>query len=157
MWNMAGTGACDMLTIRIILSDMQGELYIYWVQRNNSSVHSDAVTQSCYTLVLTNIIFIIRNFISLLLLILRTSRLNLFLGYHYATFPIRSLGFLEIFFQPSLEHFWPPFTRSSLPPGHHENHLIWVDSSFMAPPWASLVLSALAASQDIQPPVWLSQ
>ncbi len=109
------------------------ESYIYWVQRNNSSVYSVAVTQSCYTLVLTNIIFIISNFISLLLLILRTSRLNLFLGYHYATFPIRSLGFLEFYPNPPLSIFcqlsrgsashlaimrtiWPEWTRALWPP-----------------------------------------
>jgi hypothetical protein len=36
------------------LPDMWGELYIYWVLRNNSSEHSVAVTQSCDTLVLTS-------------------------------------------------------------------------------------------------------
>ncbi len=34
-------------------SDMWGETSIFWVLRNNSSIHSIAVTQSCGTLVLT--------------------------------------------------------------------------------------------------------
>jgi hypothetical protein len=35
----------------------------------------------------------------------RKSKLNLFLGYYYATFPIRSLGFLEFFSNPPLSIF----------------------------------------------------
>ncbi len=46
--------------------------------------------------------------------------------------PSRSLGFLESFSNSPLSVFYPPLTQSSLPPGHHENHLIWVDSSLMA-------------------------
>ncbi len=43
----------------------------------------------------------------------------------------------------------PPFTRTSLPPVHHKNHLIWVDSSLMVP-WASI--KTLSSHKKDQPP-----
>jgi hypothetical protein len=39
---------------------------------------------------------------------------------------------LRVVFQLSLECLWTPLTWSSLSPGHHENHLIWVSSSLVA-------------------------
>jgi hypothetical protein len=44
----------------------------------------------------------------------------------------------------------PPFTRTSLPPVYHKNHLISVDSSLMVT-WASLRL--LASNNKDQPPL----
>ncbi len=58
VWNLAGTTLCVMLTIRFppqhffFLSDMRRELYIL-ILRNNSSVHSVAVTRSWDTRILT--------------------------------------------------------------------------------------------------------
>ncbi len=76
---------------------MNGENDIYWVLRNSSFAHSVAVTQYCDTSShCIIIIFIISKFISLLLLTPRKSKLNI-LGCHYASFPTRSLGFLELF------------------------------------------------------------
>ncbi len=46
-----------------------------------------------------------------------------------------------------LSAFWPLLTRSNLPPGHHENNLIWVDSSL----WSPLVL-LLATAHTAQSP-----
>jgi hypothetical protein len=45
--------------------------------------------------------------------------------------------------------------RFSLPPDHYENHMIWVDSSLMAPPWVSLVFRVFRHSLEAQPPVQL--
>ncbi len=70
------------------------------------------------------IIFIISNFISLPHLTLGKSKLNLLhIGCHYASFMTSSLGFLELFSNSPLSLFCH-LTRFSLPPGHHENHLI---------------------------------
>ncbi len=62
-WEMCdppGAVKCIVLTVRILppppLVDhwcAWRELYIYWSLRNNFSVHSVAVTLSCYTVVLT--------------------------------------------------------------------------------------------------------
>ncbi len=41
---------------------------------------------------------------------------------------VRSIGFLELFSNSPLECLWPLLMQSSLLAGHHENHLIWVDS-----------------------------
>ncbi len=73
------------------------------------------------------IIIIISNIISLLHLTLKKSKLTL-LGCHYARFWLGPLAFYSCF-QLSFECLWPALMRSSLPPGHHENHLVWVDSS----------------------------
>ncbi len=78
------------------------------------------------------IIFIISNFISLLLLTLRrvswtSFRLSL------CQFSDQVPWLPRVVFQLSLEHLWPLLTRSSLLPGYYENHLIWVDLSLMAP------------------------
>jgi hypothetical protein len=88
------------------------------------------------------IIIFIFDFISLFLHAPRKSKLNFHFGCHYASFLTRSLGFLELFSKRSLECLWPPFTRSSLPPNHHKNHLIWGDSRLMVPLWINLALSA---------------
>ncbi len=56
-WNLAGIALCVMKTIRspphILTCLICEESYIYSVLRNNSSVHSVAITRSCNTLVLT--------------------------------------------------------------------------------------------------------
>ncbi len=63
-------------------------------------------------------------------------------------FKVRFSGCLELFsnshvsvFRECSPWFWPPLIRTSLPFGHHEYHLFWVDSSLMVP-WASLRLLA---------------
>ncbi len=75
---------------------------------------------------------------------LQKSTLNLFsLSLHRFSDQVPWLP--RVVFQLSLECLWLPLTRASITPIYHENHLIWVDSSLMAPPhpsWASLVLSA---------------
>ncbi len=108
--------------------------------RNNSSVHSVAVTQFCDTLVLTastsssNATSSSHSFSSY------PERVSWpFFRLSICLFLDRSLGFLEKIFQHSLERLVPPSRWSSLqPPGHHENHLTWCHS----PHFASLVLSA---------------
>jgi hypothetical protein len=87
------------------------------------------------------LIFIISNFISLLLLTLRESKLNL-LGCHYASFLTRSLGFLELFSNSPLR----VFGRLSRCPAYFltsqkQSNLSGLEPD--GPPWASLVLSAL--------------
>jgi hypothetical protein len=42
----------------------------------------------------------------------------------------------------------------SLQPGHHEDHLIWVDSSPLAPIELAWFWVPLAACLNVQPPVW---
>jgi hypothetical protein len=60
---------------------------------------------------------IISNFISLFLLFLRKKNLFVWLP--------------RVVLNSSLQRLWSLLMRSSLPPGHHQNHLNWVDSS----PW----------------------
>ncbi len=55
-----------------------------------------------------------------------------FLGFHYAVFD-KVPWLPRVVFQLSPRALLPPLTRSSLPPGHQRNHLIWVDSSLIAP------------------------
>ncbi len=71
-------------------------------------------------------------------------------------FLVRFLGHQELFSNSHLSiiresslWFRPLFTRTSLLPGHHENHLICVDSSLIVP-WASLRL--LASDNKDKPP-----
>ncbi len=74
-----------------------GESYIYWVQGNNSSVCSVAVTLSCDTLVLTTLSSFSLS-TSSLFFFLPWERVSwTFLGCHYANFLTRSLGCLERF------------------------------------------------------------
>ncbi len=63
------------------------------------------------------------------------------LGCHYASFLTRLFVSLELFSNSPLSA-WPALTRSSLPPGHNENHLVWVHIS-------------LVALIEVKPPVWL--
>jgi hypothetical protein len=76
---------------------------IYCVQRNNSSVHSVAVTLSCDTLFLTTSSF----------------------------FFLPQKRVIWIFFWLTLSQ--QPLKRSSLLPDYRKNHLIWMDSSLMVP------------------------
>jgi hypothetical protein len=104
------------------------------------------------------IIFIISNIIYLLHLTLRKSKMTLFLGITMPACFLLGPSFLpRAVFQLSLKHLWPPLTRSSLPHGHHESHLIWVDSSLMAPLKLASIWVPLIASHEVQPPVWLSR
>jgi hypothetical protein len=60
-------------------------------------------------------------------------------------------GLPRVVVQLFLEHPRPPLMQSSLPPGHHENHLIWVYLSLMAPLELNLV------SEHLWPPLtWSS-
>ncbi len=47
----------------------------------------------------------------------------------------------RVVFQLSPERLWSLLMQTSLPPDHEKNHLIWMDSSLMAPLELSLVLS----------------
>ncbi len=64
----------------------------------------------------------------------------------------RSLGFLLLFSNSHFECFWPRLTRSSLLPDHHKNHLIWEDSSLMAPLELRLALSTFGHCSCSLPP-----
>ncbi len=66
----------------------------------------------------------------------------LWLRLSFCPFPIRFLGCKELSFNSYLSVikecsplFWPPFTWTSLPPGYHKSHLIWVVFGRMVP-WA---------------------
>jgi hypothetical protein len=83
-------------------------------------------------------------------------RVSWLLGSPSVYYPVRFLGCLELFSNSHLSvlsecSLWvkPPFNQTSLPPGYHKNHLIWVDSSLIIP-WASLRL--LASDNKNQPP-----
>jgi hypothetical protein len=85
-----------------------------------------------------------------------------FLSCHYAWFLIRSLDFLDLFSNFRLEYLWPLLTRSSLPPGHHKNLVIWVDLSLMAPfsqlsfegQWPPLMRSSLVSDCPKNHLIW---
>ncbi len=71
-------------------------------------------------------------------------------------FLVRFLGWQELFSNSHLSvlrecnpRVWSLFTRTSFPPGFHENHLIWMDASLIVP-WASM--SLLASNNLDQPP-----
>jgi hypothetical protein len=125
----AGTAECVMLTVCILPPSwltflICGENYIYWVLRNNSSIHGVVVTQSRDTLVLiaTSLhhlqhLFIISNIISLRLLTPRRVSWT-FLGFHHASSRLGPLGFLELFSNPPLSVFshlsWGPASRLAI-------------------------------------------
>ncbi len=85
---------------------MRRELYcIYWLLKNNSSVHSVAVSLSSDTLVLTASSSSSSS-TSSPIFFLPWERLSLiFLGCHYASFLKRSFGFLELFSNSPLSFF----------------------------------------------------
>ncbi len=83
-----------------------GESYVYWVQGNDSSVHSVTVTLFYDTLVLTALSWSSSSssLASSPFLFLPWESISLnFLGSCYGNFMTRSLGFLELFVQLSLE------------------------------------------------------
>ncbi len=101
-----------------------GESYIFWVLRNSSSVHSVTVTQSCDTLFLTASSLSSHQQLHLpSSSTLTMSKLILF-RLSLCQFSDVAPWLPRVVFWLSLERLWPPLTRSSLPPGHHENHLI---------------------------------
>jgi hypothetical protein len=71
--------------------------YIYWVLRNNSSVHSVAFTQTCDTLLLTSSSSSSSATSSHIFFLPWERVSRTFLGYHHASFLTRSLCFLELF------------------------------------------------------------
>jgi hypothetical protein len=95
-------------------------------------------------LIIIIIIISNNNDISLLHHPLRKSKLTLF-GLSLCLFWVtcRSLGFLELFPNPPFECLWLLVTLSNHAPGHHKTHLIWVNSSLMAPLELSLVFKHL--------------
>ncbi len=118
------------------------ESYIYWVLRNNSSVPNVAITLSCDTLILTT-----SSSSSCL-----TSSPFFFLpqervswtsfGYLDASFPIRSLGFVEMFSNSHLSI----FIRLSLGPASCLTIMrtIWSEwTQAWWSPWVSLVFKCL--------------
>ncbi len=104
-------------------------------------------SQCCHHLVLwytgshlTIIIFIVSNFISLLLHTLRKSKMYFF-GYHNANFQTSSLDFLELIFNPPRASL--AASQDIQPPAWPSQG--WYDLSRLKPdghPWVSLVLSA---------------
>ncbi len=79
-----------------------------------------------------------------------------FLAVTMTIFPLGLLAF-RVVFQLALKCLWPSLTMSSLPPGHHENHLIWVDSSLLASLELAQFRAPLATSHEVQPPAWMSR
>jgi hypothetical protein len=73
-------------------------------------------------------------------------------------FLVRSLSYLELFSNSLLELLWPPLTLSSLPSGHHENHMI-LHSGLKpdGPPCLATFWALSAVSNEVQPTAWLSQ
>jgi hypothetical protein len=100
------------------------------------------------------VIFIISNFISLLLLTLWKSKSNLS-RLSLCQFSDKVPWLPRVVFKLSLEHLWPPLTRSRLLSGHHENHLTWMDLSLMALLELAWFWVPLATSHEVQPPVWV--
>ncbi len=118
------------------LSDMWWELYTQSPEEKYLSTQCHCHLVSWHTSSRRIIIVIISNMISLLhptqrRVIWPFFRLSLCL------FSVRSLGFPGFFSNSPFERLWPPLTLSSLPPGHHENHLICV------PPLTHLVFEHL--------------
>ncbi len=108
------------------------ESHIYLVLRNNSSVHSIIVTQSCDTLAPIASSSSSAATSSPFHLSPRKSKLTLFLAVTMLVFNFVP-WLSKVVFQLSLEHLWPPLMRSSLPLGHHKINLTWVNLSLMAP------------------------
>ncbi len=139
VWDPAGAAKCIMLTILILPST---GLTIWYAERAIDAEYWGMIPQ--YTVALS--LSVVTHWFSphhhhhLLLQQLHLpsssypekEEVEPCLDCHYASFPIRSLGFLELFSNSPLSAFCPPLMRSSLPPGHQENYLIWVDSSLMA-------------------------
>ncbi len=95
-----------------------GESYIYWVLRNNFSINSVNVTRPCDILVLTASSSSSSSSATLSSVFLPWERASwIILGCHYASFPTRSLGFLELFSNSPLSAF---------------GHLSWAPASCLA-------------------------
>jgi hypothetical protein len=111
-----------------------GESNIYWVLRNNSSVHSVDVTLSCDTLVLITSSSS-TSLTSSPFFFLPQERVSwTFFGCHYSSFLTRSLAFLELICNTPLSTFGLLSQGPASPWPSRENHLIWVDLSLMVPP-----------------------
>ncbi len=134
---------------------MRGELYILSAEEQFLSTQSHHHSVFWHTGFHRIIIFIISNFISLLLLTLKRV-VEPFLGCHYVSFPTRPLGLLELlsisplsFFSAS--HEVQPPTRLSQEPS--DLHGLEPDG----PPWASLILSAfgrLSRDPSVPRTIW---
>jgi hypothetical protein len=138
---------CVELTIRILTPSILvlpalyvGELYVLNAEKQFHSTQCHCHSVLWHTDSHRIFIIFIFYFISLLFLPRERVSWTFFLLSLYCTsFLTRSLGFLELFSNSPLSVFvchW-----SSLLPDRYENHLIWVDSSLVVPPWVSLALS----------------
>ncbi len=100
---------CILLLPHIVNHLICRESYRNWVLRKNSSVHSVTVTWSCDILVLMASSSSLSSSSSATLspfFFLPWERVSwAFLGCHYASFLIRSLGFLELFSNSTLSAF----------------------------------------------------
>ncbi len=135
VWNPAGTTQCFTLTVRILppvmvnLSDIGGKLYIMSAEEqflNTQCVcHWDtlALTTSSSSSSATSSPFFYFPWERVSLTFFRVSL-------HQFSDSVPWVS--RVVFQLSLDLLWQHSARPSLPPGHHEDHLIWVDSSMMA-------------------------
>ncbi len=131
------------------------ESYIYWVLRNNFP-HSDPVTRSCDTLVLTASSSSSSSATSPPFFLPWERASWTFLGRHYASFPTRSLALASLNCFPTL-----PWAR--LVASHSIQPPTWPsrapsDLSGLkpdGPTWVSLVWVALDTSLEVQSPTWL--
>jgi hypothetical protein len=137
VWKPAGIALCVVLTVRFppphfYLSNMWIELNMLSPEERFLGTHCHCHSALWHTGSHRIIIIIISNIIPLLHPTLRKSKLAPFL-LSPCLFLVRSLDFLELFFNFLFECLWPSLMQSSLLPGNHKNHLIWVGSSLMAP------------------------
>ncbi len=107
--------------------------YLYWVLRNNSPVHSIAVTGLCETLVLTSSSSTTQMTSPFFIIPLGMSELTHF-RLPLGQFLVRSHGFLEFFSNSLFEHLWPPLAWPS-------QELSDLSGFKLAgPPWATVAL-----------------
>ncbi len=113
---------------------MCGKNGINWILGNNCSVQCVAVTCFCDTLILTESSSSTAASTPFFFFTIPWERVIwLFFRLSLCQFLVRSPGFLKYFCDFALECFRPLLIQSSIQPSHHENHLIWVDSSLKAP------------------------
>jgi hypothetical protein len=117
-----------------LTADMRGELLVYILSPEEEFLR----TQWCCRMVLT--LSSSATMTTSLFFIIPWERVSWpFLG----CFKLGPLGFLKLFSSSPFESLWLLLTQSSHTPGHHKTHLIWVDSSLMAPLELSLVFKHL--------------